>query len=177
MRISVKYWSIDEKKIQEQLTSNIEMQMLPPSTSCWIKVDRASSTRSKAFAMHRRASLDAPTSAINATDKVRRVDRLAGEERYSEHDGFFPRDFTANKPSAASVWKWVSLIWKKTIFTNRWELWRPSSRYHTIGDPSEWPLSTLFDLASRFEMVELVVVREYWFTRLETSQLTVNYGL
>lgn len=70
--------------------------MVPPSTPSWIKVDRASSTRSSAFAMHRRASLDASESSLNAVNNASSVDRFPGDDRYSELERFLPRFLTAN---------------------------------------------------------------------------------
>jgi hypothetical protein len=83
------------RKVYGLLTSNSEVQILPPSTSFWIKFDRAFSTRSRAFAMHRKASFDATGSSLNAVNNARSMDKFVEDERYSDPDGFLPRLLTA----------------------------------------------------------------------------------
>lgn len=52
--------------------------------------------------MHRKASFDASGSSLNVVVNPRRVDKLAGEDRYSEPAGSFPRVLTDNKARVAS---------------------------------------------------------------------------
>jgi hypothetical protein len=52
--------------------------------------------------MHRRASLDASGSSLNAMESARRVERLFDVPSISEPVGFFPRVFRARSAWAAS---------------------------------------------------------------------------
>ena len=84
-------------------TSSIVRHMSPPLTLLLMNVLRASSMRSNAFAIHRKASLEASGSSLNAVANPSNVDKLALDARYSDPAGSFPRVFTANKASRAST--------------------------------------------------------------------------
>lgn len=100
------YWeSILEQSVscvQVINTSSITRHMSPPLTLLLRNVVRASSMRSNAFAIHRKASLEALGSSLKVFTKPSNVDKLVLDARHSEPERCFPRDFTANKARPAS---------------------------------------------------------------------------
>ena len=102
------YWGcILKKKVRactEMLnTSSIVRHVSPPLTLLLMNVLRASSTRSNAFAIHRKASLEASGSSLKADAKPSNVKRLVLDARYLDPEKSFPRIFTANKAKPASI--------------------------------------------------------------------------
>lgn len=84
-------------------TSSMIIHVSPPLTPLPMNVLRASSIRSNAFAMHRKASLEASGSSLKPVAKPSKVERLLLDARYSDPEISFPRIFTANKASPAST--------------------------------------------------------------------------
>lgn len=84
-------------------TSSMIIHVSPPLTPLPMNVLRASSIRSNAFAMHRKASLEASGSSLKPVAKPSKVERLLLDARYSDPENSFPRIFTANKASPAST--------------------------------------------------------------------------
>ena len=94
-------WNV-RAKIGMLNTSSMVIHVSPPLTLLLMNVLRASSIRSNAFAIHRKASLEASGSSLKAVAKPSNVKRLVLEARYSDPENSFPRIFTANKACPAS---------------------------------------------------------------------------
>lgn len=74
----------------------------PPPTDFCTNTERASSTRSRQFARHLRASFDAVVLSLNVLARATRVERLSGSARTWEPTGILQRFFNARRASAAS---------------------------------------------------------------------------